>query len=283
MTAHTRPNKDDVPDIVLERYRLKELPPNEASQIEDRIQWDEPLRRRLAALAQSDEDIRRRYPPDWMATRIGDRAGKSGAAEPARRNVTRSAIVWAPLVAAAAVMALVIAVTVVPRIAERSSSGTEPADIADGAEGSADRIKGLHPGLAVYRQTTRGSETLADGAVAHAGDLVRVGYRAAGKPFGVIFSIDGRGNVTLHLPPTGDRAAPLAREATVLLDQAYELDDAPLWERFYFITGEAPFAVAPILESAQRAAGARGASPAALTLPHGLEQSTFSLQKGPRP
>ena len=129
----------------------------------------------------------------------------------------------------------------------------------------------------MYRRTSGGSETLADGAVARQGDLVRVGYRSAGHAYGVIFSIDGRQTVTMHLPREGDRAAPLAREATVLLDRAYELDDASLWERFYFVAGDAPFDVAPIVAAARRAPSA------ALALPRGLDQATFSLQKEARP
>ena len=164
-----------------------------------------------------------------------------------------------------------------PRIGP-SGVGSDGATDPDG-----DRIKGLLPGLAVYRKTAEGSETLADGAVAHTGDLIRIGYHAAGRPYGVILSIDGRGGVTLHLPPDGDRAATLDREATVLLDQAYELDDAPRWERFYFVTGDAPFATALVLDAARRAASPHGQPPRELALPRGLEQSTFSLQKEERP
>ena len=125
-----------------------------------------------------------------------------------------------------------------------------------------------------------GSETLADGAVARQGDVIRVGYRAAGRAYGVILSIDGRGHVTMHLPTGGDRAMALGREPTVLLDQAYELDDAPRWERFYFITGEAPFPIAPIVASAS----APSQRPAATPYPHcpspqAFEQSVVSLQK----
>ena len=174
-----------------------------------------------------------------------------------RRRVTSYWVV--PAVAAAA-----IAIAVLAR--------TSPSGDAGG-----DRIKGAHPALALYRRTSGGSETLADGAVARQGDLVRVGYRSAGHAYGVIFSIDGRQTVTMHLPPEGDRAAPLAREATVLLDRAYELDDAPLWERFYFVAGDAPFDVAPIVAAARRAPSA------ALPLPRGLDQATFSLQKEARP
>ena len=148
-----------------------------------------------------------------------------------------------------------------------------------------ERIKGLVPALTLYRQTAAGSETLADGAVAHTGDVIRVGYRAAGRSHGVIVSIDGRGEVTMHLPSDGDRAAALDRGATVLLDHAYELDDAPRWERFYFlITGATPFSVAPVLDALRRAATTPAyVATARLALPAGLDQSAFSLQKEARP
>ena len=134
------------------------------------------------------------------------------------------------------------------------------------------------PALAVYRKTNTGSETLNDGAIAHRGDLIRLGYRAAGKPYGVILSIDGRGAVTMHLPPNGEQAASLQNEPTVLLDKAYELDDAPRWERFYFVTGETSFLVQPVMDAARRAASSSRPQPK-LELPKGLEQSIFLLQK----
>ena len=97
---------------------------------------------------------------------------------------------------------------------------------------------------------------------------------------GVILSIDGRGAVALQLPPDGDRAAALQSGRAALLDQAYELDDAPGWERFYFVTGDRPFPVAPVVDAARKVA-AEGARPAPAPLPIGREltQSTFSLQK----
>ena len=136
----------------------------------------------------------------------------------------------------------------------------------------------------MYRKTSTRSETLPDGAFARKGDVVRVGYEAAGRPYGLILSIDGRGVVTRHLPTTGDLAARLEPSSTVLLDQSYELDDAPRWERFYFITGMSRFAVAPVLEAAeQAAANQRDRPPTHLALPDGLEHSIFSLQKEDTP
>jgi hypothetical protein len=243
-----------LPDIVLERYRLNELPPAEHSRLSDRLRRDEALRLRLESLDQSDLEIRRDYQPELFIRRIQERL----AARPVRGLFPS----WA--IPAMLVAATLILVVVLPRIG--------PGD------GDGDRIKGLLPGLAVYRKTDTGSETLADGAIAHSGDVIRLGYRAAGKPFGVILSIDGRGAVTQHLPPDGEQAASLRNEPTVLLDQAYELDDAPRWERFYFVTGETSFSVQPVMDAARRAASNPRSQPA-LELPRGLEQSVFLLQK----
>lgn len=114
-----------------------------------------------------------------------------------------------------------------------------------------------------------------------AGDLVRVGYRAAGRGFGVIVSVDGRGSVTVHLPGRGDQAAALAGGDTVLVHHAYQLDDAPRFERFHFVTAGAPFAVATVVDAARRAALTAGASE--LPLAPSFEQATFLLRKGDSP
>jgi hypothetical protein len=145
-----------------------------------------------------------------------------------------------------------------------------------------DRVKGLRPSLAVFRKTDDHSETLADGDRARAGDLIRLGYRAAGRRFGAILSLDGRGHVTLHLPTQGRRAAALQGAEVVLLDHAFELDDAPGWERFFFVTSETPFDLAAVVDGA-RHTPVGAVPPAALTLPAPLEQTAFSLEKEARP
>src|SRR5204862_2561636 len=133
---------------------------------------------------------------------------------------------------AIAVLALIVAI---PR--------TTVSDIVWGED---TRIKGGagRPALAVYRRTASGSERLADGDLARAGDQLRIGYASAGRAYGIILSIDGTGAVTMHLPPSGGAAASLASGGIALLDSSYELDEAPRIERFYFVVGARPFQVA---------------------------------------
>src|SRR5262245_49244846 len=255
---------DDRPvaDVTLERYRLRELPADIAACLERRLSRDDRLRSQLEALAHSDEQIRASDRLERVAAGVRQRFA-------ARSRVPEQRLWRSPI--QLAVAAGVVILLVFPLV--RSVPGEE-----------SERTKGLRPSLTLFRQVGAGSETLADGAVAHEGDVIRVGYRAAGRPYGVILSIDGRGHVTLHLPSSGDQAVPLGRNNTVLLDEAYELDDAPRWERFYFVTAADPFMVAPIVASAHRAVAlSRGDTPAALPLAAGLDQSVFSLQKESKP
>ena len=241
-----------IPDVLLERYRLNELPGAAHADIARAVAADDSVLARLDALDRSDAEIRERYAPDVLA-RFGGLARRRAAP----RRTRRAVILVAAL--AAVVVALVVAI---PRLTI----------VADDT-----RIKGAagRPSLAVYRRTPAGSERLADGDVVRPGDLLRVGYASAGKSYGVILSIDGAGAVTLHLPRGGDEAPSLAPGGITLLDSSYELDEAPRIERFYFVTGTQPFHVAPVLAAARRA----GPAPRVLPLPSGLEQVTFAVQK----
>ena len=267
-----------VPDLVLERYRLGELPPAEAEALERRLAVEPELAARLEALDRSDEETRRRYPPAWLAEQIRQRRKPEPSARPTRPWLVRWPVPAA--LAVAATLALVLAPRLLGPPSLEPAPGARPAPSAPGV-GSGDRIKGLKPALVLFRKTDSGSETLADGAVARAGDVVRVGYRAAGRTHGVILSVDGRGVVTLHLPIRGGEAAPLRSGDAVLLDGAYELDDAPRFERFYLVTADEAFAVEPVVEAARRAAGAPARDELALTAP--LEQTSFLLRKGGQP
>jgi hypothetical protein len=255
----------EVPDLLLERYRLGELPAAEARALARRIEADGALRARLDALARSDDDLRRLIPAERLGEQVRARLGAGRRAAP----LSPRGRLWPVPIALAAAAVLFAALG--PRVHAPvvPSTGT-------------DRVKGLKPSLAVFRKTADRSEALADGDVARAGDLIRLGYRAAGRRFGVILSIDGRGHVTVHLPRLGERAAALQPGEVVLLDHAFELDDAPRWERFFFVTSENPFDLGAVVDGA-RQAPVGPAPPAALTLPAPLEQSAFSLEKEARP
>jgi len=266
--------KAAIPDLLLERYRLNEVSPAERAEVERRLREDETLRQRLDEIARSDDAIRGTDFTASLARHLQGRtafdanAGRPRAAE--RGAASRRLRRWALPVLVGVTATLVVVIG-------SRTGGLWP-------DSTGERIKGLRPSLTIFRQTPRGSEVLADGVAAREGDVVRLAYQAAGQSYGVIVSIDGRGGVTMHLPATGREAARLRPGDKVLLDQAYELDDAPRWECFYFVTAQKPFDVQPVVEAAKREADLRRAvPPARLALSPGLEQSTFVLQKEDRP
>lgn len=251
-----------ISDIRLERYRLGELPAADRQAIADRLAGDEALRTRLSSLEQSDREIAGGYPARVMAAAIRQRASADEY-----RNVGGRWRAWLVPATVAATCVCVMA------IAAASLWIRQPAPEDTTIKG------GGEPSLVVHRRLNEGSEELNRGAVARQGDQVRIGYRASGHSYGAILSIDGRGNVTQHLPRTGDRAAALQSSGTVFLDFAYELDDAPRWEAFYFVASDAPFDLEPVRRAVRQSAGPGQRSPATLGLPRGFVQFLFPLSK----
>lgn len=274
-----------VPAWKLERYALGELPADELHRLRQRLESDADLRRQVEALRAGDAEVRGQYPTDWMARQIRARAQR---AEPARGELSWNR--WLGFLAPAAAVAL-LAVVALPSSDE---PGDEAAPLADSAplagpaplamtrtQADGVRIKGDGPTLLLHRRTAAGSERLTEGSPARQGDLLRLQYAANGASHGAILSIDGRGVVTWHLPRHGDRpgavAAPLAA-GPVALDSAYELDDAPRWERFYLVAADAPFALDGVAAAA-RAAAAGSAPPERLDLPERLAQTGLTVTK----
>ena len=103
----------------------------------------------------------------------------------------------------------------------------------------------------------------------------------AGRSYGVVASVDGRGAVTRHAPEDGARAVRLPAQGAVPLAHSYRLDDAPAFERFFLVTGGSPFEVEPVLDALRRLAAEGGARTGAPALPPGLAWSDFVLEKAP--
>jgi hypothetical protein len=238
-------------DWRLERYLLGEAPADELQETRETLARDEGLRARLEELERSNAELLARHPPRAMAAAIDARARREPETGPRPGFVIATAL--------AASVAVFAAVGPLGRDPGRSDDVT--------------RIKGLAPHLLLYRQNgAAGAEPLAPGTTARANDVVQIAYQAAGHRYGVIISIDGRGTVTRHLPAAGPDAAILA-PGPAALPQAFRLDDAPRFERFYLVTAAQPFPVTTVEGAIRKRAGDR------LDLPPSLAQSSFLLKK----
>lgn len=246
-----------IPDWLLERLAAGDLPEAEADALRRRLDTDADGAARLAAIPESNRAILERHPPARVAASIRTRADGT-----AQRRVPRG-FAWA--------LAAVLFV---------SLRQGPPAPI-DTQRPEEIRLKGAEPKLLVHRSERGTPVQLADGAKAGAHDLLQLSYQAAGQGWGVVLSVDGNGNVVLHLPDGGPTAARLERGGAVSLPQSYELDDAPRFERFVLVTSDAPFAVQPVLDAARWLAASSDPLHTELPLPGSLRQTSFLVEKVP--
>jgi len=263
------PDKQRVSDLTLEQYHLGELSARRQRVVRRELERDALLRSRLSEIEHSDDEIRAAYPAEKMVALIRERALREGSGEadgdslPLRAGAARRLLPFPTLAWAIPVAAMVLVLISLP-VFLRPSDGT--------------RLKGSAAHLLVFRHTAAGAEELRPGAVARQGDVLQLSYVAGDARYGVIFSVDGRGTVTWHVPAGyagGSVPAPaLDPKGPVPLPSAYELDDAPGFERFFLVYSSSPFDVAAV---ARAAAGA--SSRGDLPLARGVGQFSVLVKK----
>lgn len=274
-------------DYYLERYALGELPADMMEEIRGRVAADPALRAALDEIEASNLDILECYPVSMIKERLEARAAAGKVLErPAKLFPWKRVLALSSMCATAALV-LVLVLPLVKREFGGGGGGTVLPPIDD------TRVKGNGTGaqavdlsttqLLVHRKSGDRVEILKNGDLARAGDLLQLAYVSAGDAYGVILSIDGRGVVTLHFPADGAGAAALETHQKVLLPDAIELDDAPVFERFFFVSSGSPLDAAAILNEARDLAARpdRGLS-GSLILPNGARQYSILILKGER-
>lgn len=249
MSTKMQDDQHGAPPLVLERAAAGELG------AEQQARLTEADRARVAELEEDNEAQLRAYPPNLAVAAIQRKLDDKRSGARARRNFGLA------LVPACAVALL----TLMP------STDPDPVGVTVPTE----RTKGP-PLLQVFRQTEEGEQRLGAGASAAPGDLLQLRYDARGKKYGVIVSLDGAGVVTPHLPERLSGPAATLQRALVTLPTAYELDDAPRFERFFIVTSPTPFEVEAVVEAIRATTRDPGAR---LELPDELSQADLHLNK----
>ncbi len=281
-----------IPDLFIEQLLLDELPKHK----KEELLKDPKVQRRIADLKAANQKILEEYPPGEMAQAIRRRAQQADtppAEVKADTERIRSAgdhwgILnwlkggrpssaaqhrWLRLVPVAGFALLVLVGGLL--LISRGSSVFAPRSPAEEV-----RLKGGGAYLTVYKQTDTGAQALENGDAVAARNNLQIGYVAGTNQYGTILSIDGRGTVTLHFPVSAAADPSLEGGGEVLLPFSYALDDAPDFERFFFVISEKPFSVNEVLEAARNLAGQpQTAKSQNLSLPKGLEQTSILLLK----
>ncbi|MFC2157136.1 hypothetical protein ACFLT9_04805 [Acidobacteriota bacterium] len=276
---------DFVSDYYLERYALGELPAEEAEKIKHLASLDPSVQSSLERIESSNRDIQSAYSPAQFHQELSKRLAESkGKTIHDFSNVTHTFPHTKRffVISTAFASVLVLLILIWPG---KENVLNLP---IDNTQQDFSLVKGLQnidltkTQLLIFRKMSEEKvEILTDGSSAKAGDLLQLAYVAVQESFGMILSIDGRGSVTLHFPERIDDPTQLERSRKYLLPNAIELDDAPDFERFFFLTSTSPIAVEKILNSVEYdTKDPAGLDVKKLKLPDGVKQHSVLIRKG---
>ena len=174
----------------LERYLLDELPSHRRKEISRLLEDNPELQSELERLKKSNTNFFKEFPPETVIPNIQRRyeAEKTLHKQKERSVLFKRFLYASPVLASALVILFIVILN-------------PPGDRAEDT-----RIKGMlvadptKPHILIHRKMETDTELLHSGDRAEEGDLLQLAYSPAGRAYGVIFSIDGKGLVTLHFP-----------------------------------------------------------------------------------
>lgn len=279
-------------DFELERYRLGELPKSRMLELQAMLETDAAARAKLEALESADLDLTSSLPPKDVAREIRRRLAIEAQLarlpdpEPEREEEALSSLwqrFWRPgLATAGMACAAALAMWFVTPAPPAEELASLQVGVASQEDSSLDvtRIKGLKPHLRIYKLDGEKITRLVEPATVTPGTLLQVGYVAPGMAYGMVLSIDGAGQVSLHQPEASGMVPRIDPSGEHRLAHSWELDSAPGFERFFLVTAAQPFQVEDVLSAAKTLAkNPEAARTAALPLSDSLQQTSFMLEK----
>ena len=234
-----------IPDWKLEKYLTGDLPESDMREIREMEATDEIFAGRVKMLREDNAAILKRLPFEKLSEKIATMPGHSnaGAGNTVRVNFK--------LVKFAAAAALVLAVMTVAVFSQRSISqeggtvlataaNTQVMEVAMVDQNDDVRIKGLSARMEVWKKTGDSAVQMENLGEAREGDEIQLRYAVAEKCYGLLFSMDGNGTITMHMGQE-NRAVELEPGKMTTLPFAYKLDNAPKFEKFFFLTSKNEF------------------------------------------
>jgi hypothetical protein len=268
-------NRELINEYYLERYVLGELPGEVAEEIRRQVSASPVLQAALRDIESSNHDILARYSAPSVKA---DLKARMNEVQSRRTGLPLRSVLY---LSSAVATVLVFFLLILPAI--KHNTEIEPLGIGQDQT----LVKGIpavdlsKTQLLIFRKSDDLVEIMADREWAKTGDLLQLAYVAAKESYGVILSIDGRGRITLHFPAEKGGATELEQHRESLLPNAIELDDAPDFERFFFVTSREQIDVEDVLKRAENLAKDPKQIPqAVLDLPDGLKQYTILVLKG---
>lgn len=261
----------NISDLKLERYYLGELSQKEMALLSEYIDTHPEEQNRLDEIEKSNKEILEQYPVDFITRAIEQQYAGETEAQPKHKSWS---LMWKSISIAVPIAAMLLAMIVfAPQFINVPITDT-PEVI---------RIKGS---TRLIIQRKRGDEIkfLEANDMARENDVLQIMYFAEHFKYGVIFSIDGNLVITLHYPDTVNETTAIETGKTVQVPSSYQLDNAPNFERFFFISSATEIKIVDVLKAAEKLAKNKNtAMKADLELSENIKQvSTIILKEEKR-
>jgi hypothetical protein len=271
---------NEVSDWLVERFLLGELPGGKMKELEAELKVNAGFKDKIEQIRTSNDEILKKYPLEKMGPEIKDRLAVEKVGKGYRLHTQKAGYKRWLIAAQAIITVLVLVVLILPLFKSRTGLSTKILDL------DVTRIKGDDartfegPHLLIYRKINGGAELLKGESKVNAKDLLQIAYVNKNDSYGVILSIDGNSVVTLHYPEDVSAVPVLKKQQKVLLKSSYELDDAPGFERFFFISSNQKLDVVTLMKKARELARkGRIVRNGTMILPEGCKQYTVLLNK----
>ena len=226
-----------ISDFKLERYLLGELSEKEMRELQERELSDEIFAARVAEMRLQGKRFLAENPFADLEERIEAAEAAGNSAEKAGQN-----ILWLKVAAALVIALGIFSVVVLNRDVATYDNNSASMEVAMADVDNGTRIKGMQASLEVWKKTGDSAVQMVNLGDAYEGDEIQLRYRVPQKCFGMLFSMDGNGTITMHMGE-GNKAIELEPGKMTTLPFAYKLDNAPKFEKFFLLTSQNAFEI----------------------------------------
>ena len=225
-----------ISDFKLERYLLGELPESEMAALQKREAEDEIFAARVAEMRLQGK----RFVAENPFAALEERIEAAGGVE--NRAVAPRNTLWLKVAAALVIALGIFSAVVLNRNVDTFDSQNASMEVAMADMDNGTRIKGMQASLEVWKKTGDSAVQMVNLGNASEGDEIQLRYRVPQKCFGMLFSMDGNGTITMHMGE-GNKAIELEPGKMTTLPFAYKLDNAPKFEKFFLLTSQKAFEI----------------------------------------
>ena len=225
-----------ISDFKLERYLLGELPESEMAALQKREAEDEIFAARVAEMRLQGK----RFVAENPFAALEERIEAAGGVE--NRAVAPRNTLWLKVAAALVIALGIFSAVVLNRNVDTFDSQNTSMEVAMADMDNGTRIKGMQASLEVWKKTGDSAVQMVNLGDASEGDEIQLRYRVPQKCFGMLFSMDGNGTITMHMGE-GNKAIELEPGKMTTLPFAYKLDNAPKFEKFFLLTSQNAFEI----------------------------------------